>query len=240
MSKIKVGIIGVGSCAKSLVEGIQYYNENPEDKVGLMYPDIGGYKTGDIEFVCGFDVDIRKVNKPLPEALRAKPNCSMHHVDKITSNGNGNSSCVSADAIVYSGPELDGIARSEGDDIILLICKDALLIKEQGWNKAIKSGKLSPYFVGEINGKNRFIYECNRPYNLDIIPYAAWDLLESDPYGHNLLEDYIKVPVWGLAANNSSATPFTMKRSLTTVSSRGCPMRAHFAIEVHKVKEIMV
>ena len=110
MSKIKVGIIGVGSCAKSLVEGIQYYNENPEDKVGLMYPDIGGYKTGDIEFVCGFDVDIRKVNKPLPEALRAKPNCSMHHVDKITSNGDGNASCVASDAIVYSGPELDGIA----------------------------------------------------------------------------------------------------------------------------------
>ena len=43
MSKIKVGIIGVGSCAKSLVEGVQYYNENPDDKVGLMYPEIGGY-----------------------------------------------------------------------------------------------------------------------------------------------------------------------------------------------------
>ena len=37
MSKIKVGIIGVGNCAKSLVEGIQYYKANPEDKVGLMY-----------------------------------------------------------------------------------------------------------------------------------------------------------------------------------------------------------
>ena len=45
MSKIKVGIIGVGSCAKSLVEGVQYYNENPDDKVGLMYPEIGGYTT---------------------------------------------------------------------------------------------------------------------------------------------------------------------------------------------------
>ena len=51
MSKIKVGIIGVGSCAKSLVEGVQYYNENPDDKVGLMYPEIGGYTTNDIEFV---------------------------------------------------------------------------------------------------------------------------------------------------------------------------------------------
>jgi myo-inositol-1-phosphate synthase len=120
MSKIKVGIIGVGSCAKSLVEGIQYYNENPEDTVGLMYPDIGGYKTGDIEFVCGFDVDIRKVNKPLVQALRAKPNCSMNIVDEITTNGDGNSSCVAADATVYSGPELDGIAphmREYPDDV---------------------------------------------------------------------------------------------------------------------------
>ena len=125
-------------------------------------------------------------------------------------------------------PELDAIARSEGDDIIPLICKDALLIKEKGWNGAIKSGKLSPYFAGEINGKYRFVYEGDRPYNLDKIPYAAWDLLESDPYGRNILEDYIKVPVWGIAANNSSATPFTMKRSLTSVSSRGCPYACAF------------
>ena len=83
MSKIKVGIIGVGSCAKSLVEGVQYYNENPDDKVGLMYPEIGGYRTNDIEFVCGFDIDKRKVNKKLHKALRAKPNCSMNHVEKI-------------------------------------------------------------------------------------------------------------------------------------------------------------
>ena len=63
MSKIKVGIVGVGSCAKSLVEGVQYYNENPDDKIGLMYEDIGGYKIHDIEFVIGFDIDKRKVNK---------------------------------------------------------------------------------------------------------------------------------------------------------------------------------
>ena len=69
MSKIKVAIIGVGSCAKSLVGGIQYYVENPNDKVGLMYHDIGGYEAKDIQFVCGFDVDKRKVNKPLIEAL---------------------------------------------------------------------------------------------------------------------------------------------------------------------------
>ena len=108
MSKIKVGIIGVGSCAKSLVEGIQYYNENPEDKIGLMYEDIGGYSVHDIEFVIGFDIDKRKVNKKLAKALRAQPNCAMDHVDKITTTSN--SSCVSSDALVYSAPELDSIA----------------------------------------------------------------------------------------------------------------------------------
>jgi len=108
MSKIKVGIVGVGSCAKSLVEGVQYYNENPEDKIGLMYEDIGGYKIHDIEFVIGFDIDKRKVNKKLNVALRAQPNCAMDHVDKITTKAN--TSCVSQDAMVYSAPEMDGIA----------------------------------------------------------------------------------------------------------------------------------
>ena len=113
MSKIKVGIIGVGSCAKSLVEGIQYYNENPQDKVGLMYDDIGGYLVHDIEFVVGFDIDKRKVNKKLAEALRAQPNCAMDHVDEITTKSN--SSCVSDEALVYSAPEMDGIAPHMSD-----------------------------------------------------------------------------------------------------------------------------
>ena len=107
-SKIKAGIIGVGSCAKSLVEGIQYYNENPEDKVGLMYEDIGGYSIHDIEFVIGFDIDKRKVNKKLAKALRAQPNCAMDHVEKISTDSN--TSCVTKDALVYSAPEMDGIA----------------------------------------------------------------------------------------------------------------------------------
>jgi len=105
MKKIKVGIIGIGNCAKSLVEGIQYYAENPNDKVGLMYADIGGYSVNDIEFVVGFDVDRRKVNKPLIEALRSMPNCAMDHVDHI------DNTCVVKSAMVYSGPELDGVAE---------------------------------------------------------------------------------------------------------------------------------
>jgi len=103
-SKIKVAIVGVGSCAKSLVEGVQYYVKTPQDKVGLMYDDIGGYTVNDLEFVCGFDVDKRKAGKTLIKALRAKPNCSMDHVQEI------DNTCIHEDAKVYSGPELDGIA----------------------------------------------------------------------------------------------------------------------------------
>src|SRR5699024_3091780 len=104
MKNIRVAIVGVGSCAKSLVEGVQYYTENPQDKVGLMYEDIGGYKASDIKFVVGFDVDKRKVGFPLKEALRAKPNCAMDHVDEITDL------VVEENAFVYSSPVMDGVA----------------------------------------------------------------------------------------------------------------------------------
>ena len=106
--KIRVAIIGVGNCAKSLVEGIQYYNENPDDKVGLMYDDIGGYKSSDIEVVCGFDIDIRKVNHLLKHALRAKPNCAMDHVAELYDTGPF--ACIEEGALVYSGPMMDGVA----------------------------------------------------------------------------------------------------------------------------------
>lgn len=137
MKKIKVGIVGVGNCAKSLVEGVQYYVQNPDDKVGLMYPDIGGYTVNDIEFVIGFDIDRRKVNRPLGEALRAKPNCAMDHVEKI------DHTCVSPYAYVHSGPELDGIAPymldfpedvsfRNGAESALAFPKIVSLIKEAG------------------------------------------------------------------------------------------------------------
>ena len=103
-NKIKVGIIGVGNCAKSLVEGVQYYTKTT-DTVGLMYETIGDYKAEDIQFTIGFDVDRRKVGKPLTEALRAKPNCAMDHVDEI------DNMCVAEGASVYSGPVLDGVAE---------------------------------------------------------------------------------------------------------------------------------
>ncbi|HMK56712.1 MAG TPA: inositol-3-phosphate synthase [Dissulfurispiraceae bacterium] len=80
MAKIRIAIAGVGNCASSLVQGIEYYKHigqgAAEGSSGLMHYSLGGYVPGDIEVVAAFDIDKRKVNKPLKEALFARPNCT--------------------------------------------------------------------------------------------------------------------------------------------------------------------
>jgi myo-inositol-1-phosphate synthase len=97
--KIKVAILGVGNCASSLVQGVAYYSRFPDQTSGLMADDIGGYKAADIEFVCGFDVDERKIGLSLKEAIFAKPNCTLILNDQITS-----------EATVYRSPVIDGVS----------------------------------------------------------------------------------------------------------------------------------
>ena len=77
LEKIKIAIVGIGNCASSLIQGIHYYDgKNPEDAIGLMHWEIGGYKPSDIDVVAAFDVDARKVGKTIDEAIFAKPNCT--------------------------------------------------------------------------------------------------------------------------------------------------------------------
>jgi myo-inositol-1-phosphate synthase len=80
MSKIRIAIAGVGNCASSLVQGIEYYKAlgkgAADYALGLMHYDLGGYTPGDVEVVAAFDIDKRKVSRPLKEALFAKPNCT--------------------------------------------------------------------------------------------------------------------------------------------------------------------
>ncbi len=77
MHNIRIGIVGVGNCASSLVQGINYYRyKDMEDAIGLMHWDIGGYKPCDIEVVSAFDIDKRKVGRDVAEAIFAEPNCT--------------------------------------------------------------------------------------------------------------------------------------------------------------------
>jgi myo-inositol-1-phosphate synthase len=88
MSKIKIAIIGVGNCASSLVQGIYYYRSKiPSDAIGLMHWDIGGYMPFDIEVVAAFDVDKRKINLDVNEAIFSKPNCTTIFCENIPQSG---------------------------------------------------------------------------------------------------------------------------------------------------------
>ncbi|WP_051293118.1 inositol-3-phosphate synthase [Olivibacter sitiensis] len=98
-NKIKVAIVGVGNCASSLVQGVEYYTRHPEKKSGLMADNIGGYTAANIEFVCGFEVDDRKIGKVLKDAIFEKPNCTM----VLNSD-------VRSEAPIYPSVVLDGVS----------------------------------------------------------------------------------------------------------------------------------
>jgi myo-inositol-1-phosphate synthase len=81
--KVRVAIVGVGNCANSLVQGVEYYKDaSPEDVVpGLMHVDLGGYHVRDVEFVAAFDVTTDKVGKDLADAIWASPNDTYRFSD---------------------------------------------------------------------------------------------------------------------------------------------------------------
>ena len=100
-NKIKVAIAGIGNCASSLIQGLTYYKDAPDDKtiVGLMHNSFGGYTIKDIEVVAAFDVDVRKVGKDLGQAIYEEPNCTKKIADVGTLG-----------VIVQKGRTLDGVA----------------------------------------------------------------------------------------------------------------------------------
>ena len=97
---IRVAIAGVGNCASSLVQGVSYCKQMGDDAIGVSFPDLGGYAPSDIEFVAAFDVDERKVNRPLGEAVMAAPNCTAIFQEDVSEHT----------ATVRRGPDLDGVS----------------------------------------------------------------------------------------------------------------------------------
>jgi myo-inositol-1-phosphate synthase len=102
MSTIRLAIVGVGNCASSLVQGVEYYKDaDPNDTVpGLMHVDLGGYHVRDVEVVAAFDVDAKKVGKDVSEAIVSEPNNTIRFAD-VPHLG----------VDVRRGPTLDGLGR---------------------------------------------------------------------------------------------------------------------------------
>ncbi len=108
MTKVKVAIVGVGNCASSLVQGVEYYRDVPIDRTipGLMHPQLGDYHISDIEFVTAFDVDGKKVGQDLAHAIFSSRNNTIKFSDVPPSG-----------VSVLRGPTLDGLGKYYRDEI---------------------------------------------------------------------------------------------------------------------------
>ena len=99
--RIKVGLVGIGNCFSGLIQGIEYYRQNPEQQViGIIHDKLAGYGIHDIDFVCGFDVGENKIGKSINEAIYEYPNM-VDWIPKETMPKNN--------AKVYESPILDGV-----------------------------------------------------------------------------------------------------------------------------------
>ena len=124
MKSINIAIVGIGNCASSLVQGLEYYREGTNDTVGLMHWEVGGYKPSDIKVVAAWDVDARKVGKDVAEAIFAKPNCTAVFAANIPATG----------TVVKMGAVLDGVADHMSDykdDRTFVVANDTQPTKEQ-------------------------------------------------------------------------------------------------------------
>ena len=102
MSKIRVGIVGLGNCASSLIQGVEYYKDaDPASTVpGLMHVQFGDYHVRDLEFVTAFDVDSKKVGIDIAEAITASENNTIKLTD-VPPTG----------VVVERGHTLDGLGK---------------------------------------------------------------------------------------------------------------------------------
>ena len=113
MGSVRVAIVGVGNCASSLVQGVEYYKDaDPAQRVpGLMHVQLGDYHVRDVQFVAAFDVDAKKVGQDLAHAIFASENNTIKIAD-----------VPPTDITVQRGPTLDGLGKyymetiTESDD----------------------------------------------------------------------------------------------------------------------------
>ncbi len=102
MSPVRVAIVGVGNCASSLVQGVEFYRDAAatDDVPGLMHVQFGDYHVSDVQFVAAFDVDAKKVGLDLADAINASENCTITIAD-VPATG----------VTVQRGPTLDGLGK---------------------------------------------------------------------------------------------------------------------------------
>src|SRR5512140_2890917 len=117
--KVRVAIVGVGNCANSLLQGVEYYKDAPDDQFvpGLMHVNLGGYHVRDIEFTAAFDVVKGKVGEDLADAMWAHPNDTIKFAD-VKKTGVKVSRGMTHDGIGKYLSQIVEKAPGETDDVV--------------------------------------------------------------------------------------------------------------------------
>jgi myo-inositol-1-phosphate synthase len=120
--RVRVALIGVGNCANSLLQGVEYYEDAPDDQFvpGLMHVNLGGYHIHDIEFTAAFDVTTDKVGKDLAEAIWAKPNDTIKFAD-VPQTGVKVSRGMTHDGLGKYISQVVTKAPGETDDVVRIL-----------------------------------------------------------------------------------------------------------------------
>ena len=191
MEKIKIALIGVGNCSSSLIQGIYYYRDkDPQDIIGLMNHEIGGYQPEDIQVVLAFDIDERKVGVDVHRAIFSKPNCTTVFYPDVPPSG----------ILVKMGKVLDGFAdhmNDYDDENAFVLAKKPEPTKEEVVKALKESGTeiLLNYLPVGSEEATRFYAECALEANVAFINNIPV-FIASDPVWAKRFEEK-NIPIVG-------------------------------------------
>ena len=191
MEKIKIALIGVGNCSSSLIQGIYYYRDkDPQDIIGLMHHEIGGYQPEDIQVVLAFDIDERKVGVDVHRAIFSKPNCTTVFYPDVPPSG----------ILVKMGKVLDSFAdhmNDYDDENTFVLAKKPEPTKEEVVKALKESGTeiLLNYLPVGSEEATRFYADCALEANVAFINNIPV-FIASDPVWAKRFEEK-NIPIVG-------------------------------------------
>jgi myo-inositol-1-phosphate synthase len=217
-NEVRVAIVGVGNCASSLVQGVQYYQDaDPNANVpGLMHVTFGQYHVRDVKFVAAFDVDAKKVGFDLSEAIFASENNTIKIADVPPTN-----------VLVKRGPTLDGIGKYYADTIDLSDEKPVDVVKVLKDNKVDVMVSYLPVGSEEAD---KFYAQCAIDAGVAFVN-ALPVFIASDPVWAKKFED-AGVPIVGDDIKSQVGATITHRVMAKLFEDRGVTLDRTYQLNV--------
>jgi myo-inositol-1-phosphate synthase len=217
-NEVRVAIVGVGNCASSLVQGVQYYQDaDPNANVpGLMHVTFGRYHVRDVKFVAAFDVDAKKVGFDLSEAIFASENNTIKIADVPPTN-----------VVVQRGPTLDGIGKYYAETIDLSDEKPVDVVKVLKDNKVDVMVSYLPVGSEEAD---KFYAQCAIDAGVGFVN-ALPVFIASDPVWAKKFED-AGVPIIGDDIKSQVGATITHRVMAKLFEDRGVTLDRTYQLNV--------